>query len=148
MSLCMTDLNGIGSRLFVSPPSVIPSELIKRSNPDSTLAPPPKRPAPAPVQVPPNALVTKSPLGQPSSSSSSLVSQIISDPKRVADKHRQKQGLLQVKEMLNFLFFLIDNDLCQVVSTRRQGLYTVVDAPHFDNVQLIPCLPSKSGPSK
>mmetsp|Transcript_84999 Transcript_84999/g.226770 ORF Transcript_84999/g.226770 Transcript_84999/m.226770 type:complete len:131 (+) Transcript_84999:292-684(+) len=130
MSLCMTDLNGIGSRLFVSPPSVIPSELIKRSNPDSTLAPPPKRPAPAPVQVPPNALVTKSPLGQPSSSSSSLVSQIISDPKRVADKHRQKQGLLQV------------------VSTRRQGLYTVVDAPHFDNVQLIPCLPSKSGPSK
>ena len=124
MNLCMTDLKGLGSKLFASPQTMVTTDLVKRTTPDFVVAAPPaKRPAPAPIQSPSAVPVSRAPSG-PASSSASLtqLNQILSDPKRILDKQKQRQTLQQVIFFLKFqpfsmqnIYFLSISDFCVYV---------------------------------
>uniref|UniRef100_A0A7S0QQU6 Uncharacterized protein n=1 Tax=Cryptomonas curvata TaxID=233186 RepID=A0A7S0QQU6_9CRYP len=141
MNLCMTELRGLGSNLFANPQGMVTTELVKRTNVDFVAANvPAKRPAtatnqiqtqkavhePRPSPLPPSSNLSAT--NSSSNSSANQLSRVLSDPKRVQDKMKQKHSMQQA------------------ITQRRICLYTVADCPHFDNVQIVPTLPSLRPP--
>ena len=116
MNLCMTELRGLGSNLFANPQGMVTTELVKRTNVDFVAANvPAKRPAlatnqiqtqkavhePRPSPLPPSSNINAT----SSNSSSNQLSRILSDPKRVQDKLKQKQSMQQVIFSSHFFCF-------------------------------------------